>query len=124
MAMLGYATVGSNNLEKAKDFYDALLGSVGVVGQFEHPTGGRIYGRDGVFFFGVLGPYNKQLASVGNGCMFAFKFDTREEVDAFYAKALALGGTDEGPPGYRGPTYYFSYFRDLEGNKLCAYSIG
>jgi catechol 2,3-dioxygenase-like lactoylglutathione lyase family enzyme len=124
MAMLGYATVGSNNLEKAKDFYDALLGSVGVVGQFEHPTGGRIYGRDGVFFFGVLGPYNKQPASVGNGCMFAFKFDTREEVDAFYAKALALGGTDEGPPGYRGPTYYFSYFRDLEGNKLCAYSIG
>jgi len=122
--MLGYATVGSNNLEKAKDFYDALLGSVGVVGQFEHPTGGRIYGRDGVFFFGVLGPYNKQPASVGNGCMFAFKFDTREEVDAFYAKALALGGTDEGPPGYRGPTYYFSYFRDLEGNKLCAYSIG
>jgi hypothetical protein len=97
---------------------------VGVVGQFEHPTGGRIYGRDGVFFFGVLGPYNKQPASVGNGCMFAFKFDTREEVDAFYAKALALGGTDEGPPGYRGPTYYFSYFRDLEGNKLCAYSIG
>jgi catechol 2,3-dioxygenase-like lactoylglutathione lyase family enzyme len=124
MVMLGYATVGSNNLEKAKDFYDALLGSVGVVGQFEHPTGGRIYGRNGAFFFGVLGPYNKQPATVGNGCMFAFKFDTREEVDAFYAKALALGGTDEGPPGYRGPTYYFSYFRDLEGNKLCAYSIG
>jgi hypothetical protein len=56
--------------------------------------------------------------------MFAFKFDTHEEVDAFYAKALALGAADEGGPGYRGPTFYFSYFRDLEGNKLCAYFIG
>ena len=124
MAMLGYATVGSNDLETAKAFYDALLGSAGIVGQFDHPSGGRIYGRNGTFFFGVLGPYNKGPATIGNGCMFAFKFDTREEVDAFYAKALALGGADEGAPGYRGPTFYFSYFRDLEGNKLCAYCIG
>jgi catechol 2,3-dioxygenase-like lactoylglutathione lyase family enzyme len=124
MAMLGYATVGSNDLEKAKAFYDALLGSAGIVRQFDHPTGGRIYGRDRALFFGVLGPYNKEPATVGNGCMFAFKFDAREEVDAFYAKALSLGGTDEGAPGYRAPTFYFSYFRDLDGNKLCAYCIG
>lgn len=124
MATLGYATVGSNDLGKAMAFYDALLGSAGIVGLFEHPSGGRIYGRDGAFFFGVLGPYNKQPATLGNGSMFAFKFDTREEVDAFYAKALALGGADEGAPGYRGPTFYFSYFRDLDGNKLCAYFIG
>jgi catechol 2,3-dioxygenase-like lactoylglutathione lyase family enzyme len=124
MAMLAYATVGSNDLDRAKGFYDALLGSAGIVGVFDHPSGGRIYGKDGVFFFGVLGPHNKQPATVGNGSMFAFKFDNRAEVDAFYQKALALGGGDEGAPGYRGPTFYFSYFRDLEGNKLCAFSLG
>jgi catechol 2,3-dioxygenase-like lactoylglutathione lyase family enzyme len=124
MATLGYATVGSNDLDKAKRFYDTLLGSAGIVGQFDHPTGGRIYGKDGAFFFGVLGPYNKEPATIGNGCMSAFKFDTCEEVDAFHAKALALGGANEGAPGYRGPKFYFSYFRDLDGNKLCAFCVG
>jgi catechol 2,3-dioxygenase-like lactoylglutathione lyase family enzyme len=124
MATLGYATVGSNDLTRAKGFYDALLGSAGIVGQFDHPTGGRIYGRDGVFFFGVIGPFNGEAATVGNGSMFAFKFDTPAEVDAFHARAVALGGADEGAPGYRAPTFYFSYFRDLDGNKLCAFCIG
>jgi predicted lactoylglutathione lyase len=55
--------------------------------------------------------------------MFAFRFDTRPQVDAFHAKALALGGTDEGAPGERGPKMYFSYFRDLDGNKLCAFCM-
>lgn len=56
--------------------------------------------------------------------MVAFRFDTREEVDAFYAKGLALGGKDEGAPGIRGGSYYMSYFRDLDGNKLCAFHDG
>ena len=124
MATLGYATVGSNDLGKAKAFYDALLGSAGIVRQFDHPTGGRIYGKEGGMCFGVLGPYNKEPATIGNGSMSAFKFDTSEDVDAFHAKALALGGTDEGAPGYRAPKFYFSYFRDLDGNKLCAYCLG
>ena len=51
------------------------------------------------------------------------RFDTLGEVDAFHAKALALGGADEGAPGYRAPTFYFSYFRDLDGDKLCAYCM-
>lgn len=123
MATLGYATLGSNRLDEAKAFYDALLGSAGIVRQFDHPTGGRIYGKGGQFFFGVIGPYDKQLATVGNGSMVSFRFDTPAEVDAFHAKALALGGADEGAPGYRAPTFYFSYFRDLEGHKLCAYCI-
>ena len=124
MASLAYCTVGSNRLSEAKAFYAALLGSAGMTSLFEHPTGGRVYGKDGALVFGVLGPFNKQPATAGNGSMSAFKFDTRQDVDAFHAKALALGGTDEGAPGERGPGFYFSYFRDLDGNKLCAFCIG
>jgi len=124
MVALSYATVGSNDLERAKAFYDALLGSVGITPLFEHPSGGRIYGTDGSLFFGVLGPYDGRPATAGNGSMQAFRFETRGEVDAFHAKALALGGADEGAPGERVPKFYFSYFRDLDGNKLCAFSLG
>jgi catechol 2,3-dioxygenase-like lactoylglutathione lyase family enzyme len=120
---VSYATVGSNQLESAKRFYDELLGVAGITTAFEHPSGGRVYGRDGRFCFCVLGPLNGEPATVGNGVMIAFSFDSRAEVDAFYAKALALGGADEGAPGLRAPTYYFSYFRDLDGNKLCAFHI-
>jgi catechol 2,3-dioxygenase-like lactoylglutathione lyase family enzyme len=97
MATLGYCTVGSNSLEKAKIFYDALLGVAGMTSLFEHPSGGRVYGQDGNACFVVLGPYNGKAASVG---------------------------TDEGAPGARRPDMHFSYFRDLDGNKLCAYCIG
>lgn len=124
MGTLTYGTVGSNRLTEAKKFYDALLGSIGLASVFEHPTGGRIYGRDGKLVFGVLGPADGKPATVGNGTMLAFSFDTRAEVDAFHAKAMALGGKDEGAPGERGPGFYFSYFRDLDGNKLCAYRLG
>ena len=120
MIRLGHATLGSNDLPKAKAFYDALLGSAGVAALFEHRSGGRVYAKDGDIFFVLLGPYDQQPATVGNGSMSCFYFDSPGEVDAFYAKAMELGAADEGPPGYRGPTYYMSYFRDLDGNKLCA----
>ncbi len=124
MIHLGHSTVGSNDLERAKTFYDALLGSAGVTPMFEHPSGGRAYGRDGNIFFVVLGPYDGKPATAGNGVMCGFSFDTRDEVDAFHAAALQLGGTDDGAPGERAPSYYMSYFRDLDGNKLCAFKIG
>jgi predicted lactoylglutathione lyase len=124
MIALGHGTVGSNDLEKAKAFYDALLGSAGVTPLFEHPSGGRAYGNNGNLFFVVLGPYDGKPATVGNGSMHGFRFDTREEVDAFHATALALGGTDAGAPGERAPKFYMSYFRDLDGNKLCAFNLG
>lgn len=124
MAALGHAVVGSNDLVKAKAFYDALLGSAGITPLFEHPSGGRAYAKDGKIFLVVLAPYDRKPATPGNGSMHTFSFDTREEVDAFYAKALALGGTDEGAPGERAPKYYMSYFRDLDGNKLCAFKLG
>ena len=124
MGKLGYCTVGSNQLEKAKAFYDELLGSIGMRGVFEHPSGGRVYGGEGTSNFAVLGTFDGKPATAGNGSMFAFSFDSPKEVDTFHAKALVLGGTDEGAPGERAPKMYFSYFRDLDGNKLCAFCMG
>jgi catechol 2,3-dioxygenase-like lactoylglutathione lyase family enzyme len=120
---LGYGSFGSNDLERAKAFYDELFGSVGVTRLFEHQSSGRVYGKDAKIFFVVLGPFDGRPASVGNGSMHGFCFETREEVSAFHAKALDLGGADEGAPGERAPKFYMSYFRDLDGNKLCAFKI-
>jgi catechol 2,3-dioxygenase-like lactoylglutathione lyase family enzyme len=124
MAQVGYITFGSNRLEEAKAFYDALLGSIGMKSIFEHPSGGRLYRGKGTGMLGVLGPYDGNAATVGNGAMAGINFDTREEVAAFHAKALELGAANEGDPGERSPGAYFAYFRDLDGNKLCAYKFG
>jgi catechol 2,3-dioxygenase-like lactoylglutathione lyase family enzyme len=121
MGAVTYCTVGSNRLDEAKRFYDALLAIAGLEPLFDHPSGGRVYGRDGAFNFAVLGPFDGGAASVGNGSMVAFGCESRGEVDALHAKALALGGVAEGGPDERGPGWYFAYFRDLDGNKLCAY---
>lgn len=123
MGALTYCTVGSNRLDQAKVFYDALLTSAGMAPIFEHPSGGRVYGQGGTPNFAVLGPFDGQAATVGNGSMFAFSFDTRGEVDGFHTKALELGASCEGAPGVRGGGLYLSYFRDLDGNKLCAFSM-
>jgi catechol 2,3-dioxygenase-like lactoylglutathione lyase family enzyme len=125
--MLGYALVGSNRLEEAKAFYDALLGEVGIPPLFEHGSGGRVYGAPGGPMFGVVAPYDGGAASVGNGTMIGFMLKSHDEIDRFHAKALALGGTDEGAPGPRGPAEakaYMAYVRDLDGNKIAAFKIG
>ncbi|HEV2746875.1 MAG TPA: VOC family protein [Allosphingosinicella sp.] len=128
--MIGYATVGTNDIEKARAFYDALFGSIGATRIMEFPQNGfTMYGtsfaRPAV---AVTRPYNQQAATPGNGAMVAIVMDSRDKVDAFYAKALELGGTDEGPPGLRGPegdrAFYGAYFRDLDGNKFCAFRVG
>lgn len=124
MATLGYVTVGTNRMDEARTFYDQLLGSAGIRPLWEHPSGGRVYGTDAGYFFVLVGPYDGRPATVGNGSMFALRFESRAEVDAFHAKALALGASDEGAPGERAPAFYMSYLRDLDGNKLCAYSLG
>jgi hypothetical protein len=98
------------------------LASAGLTRLFEHPSGGRIYGKDGKVVFGVVGPFNRQPATVGNGSMIAFHFEKPDEVVAFHKKALELGAQDEGAPGFRhGSLFFMSYFRDLDGNKLCGY---
>jgi catechol 2,3-dioxygenase-like lactoylglutathione lyase family enzyme len=125
--MLNYCTVGSNRLDEAKAFYDELLGLIGMTPFLEHQTGGRIYASPDRRLFGVLGPFDGKPATPGNGSMFGFMLDGREQVSAFHAKALELGGTCAGEPGLRGPAEngsFAAYFRDLDGNKLCAISFG
>ena len=123
--MIAYATVGSNRIEEARQFYDGLMDIVGMQKAFEHPSGGRIYGGGNGSMFGVLQPYDGKGATSGNGTMVGFSLENREKVDAFHAKALASGGTSEGEPGLRAgsDTAYFAYVRDLDGNKLCAYTF-
>jgi catechol 2,3-dioxygenase-like lactoylglutathione lyase family enzyme len=123
--MIGYATVGTNDLDRARGFFDALFGTVGARRILEFPQNGfTLYGtslsRPGV---AVTRPYDGGPATVGNGTMVALVMDSRAKVDAFHAKALELGGADEGAPGLRGPdgenAFYGAYFRDLDGNKFC-----
>ena len=123
MPSLSYHTVGSNNLEQAKAFYDELLGSINWKGTYDHPSGGRMY-TDGNTLFAVLGPYDGNPSTVGNGSMCGFKFDTIEEVIEFHAKAMRLGATNEGDVSEHLPGGYFGYFRDLDGNKFCVYKFG
>lgn len=122
--MLSYATIGSNDLDKAVPFWTELLATQGVVKLFDHPRGGVMFGKDGKFVLAVLTPFDRGEAKAGNGTMLAFDMDDRAGVDAFHAKAIALGATDEGAPGERGPGFYFAYFRDLEGHKFAACKLG
>lgn len=115
-----YASVGSNDLELSLKFYGELLGSLGMKRLAANPTGGAFFGHPDTGVFAVVTPFDEQPATVGNGAMTGFALPSNDAVDRLYKDALALGATDEGLPGYRGSAY-FAYFRDPEGNKLCAY---
>ena len=125
--MIGYVTLGCDDLDSARAYYDALLGTIGAkrLMQFgDEDSGFTMYGTSMSQPAIVLTkPYDKQGADCGNGNMIAIVMDEKAKVDAFHAKAIELGGTDEGAPGYRGDPsfgYYFAYFRDPEGHKLAA----
>ena len=120
MSVTGYFTVGTNDVAKALAFYDALLSSAGWEAFFDSPRGGRIY-RSGGSMFGVLRPFDGEDATIGNGTMCGFAFDTAEQAAAFHTKALELGATNEGDFSDRGNGASFGYCRDLDGNKLCMY---
>ena len=127
--MIGYTLVGSNDLDKAKAFYDGVFGAVGVGRLMEFPNGACCWGADwSKPMFGVGKPYDGQAATFGNGTMIALVMDERSKVDTVYAKAMALGAQCEGGPGLRGDegeqAFYAAYFRDLDGNKLCAFRVG
>lgn len=123
--MLGYCTLGTNDLTNATAFYDELLVLFGARRVLELERG-VIYG-DHALALGLLKPADGKQASVGNGVMVALLASSRQHVDEVYFKALSLGGTSEGEPGVRGPDpdgFYGAYFRDREGNKLCVYRFG
>jgi predicted lactoylglutathione lyase len=116
--MIGYVTLGANDVSAAAKFYDELLALIGA---------GRIYegenfvawatGRDAPGL-SVITPYDGNPATVGNGTMIALIVDSPEKVHEVHAKALELGGANEGDAGPRQDGFYAGYFRDLDGNKL------
>lgn len=120
--MIGYVTVGTNNFEKAVAFYDALFAVMGIE-RLWHFGESAAWGpsREEASLMLTV-PNNKEPASVGNGMMVALRSKDQTMVKAVHAKALELGGADEGAPGPRGEHgFYGGYFRDLDGNKLNAY---
>lgn len=121
-ALLYYLTLGSNDLARARAFYDPVMATLGVV--LVKEDGGEIAYRraDGQGpHLWLLTPYDRQPATRGNGTMLALTAATRAEVRAFHAAALAHGGSDEGGPALRYSEHFYScYVRDPDGNKLSA----
>jgi predicted lactoylglutathione lyase len=123
--MIGYVTLGTNDLDRAGAFYDALLGELGAT---------RLMTNERMIIWGVAPdqpmvsvciPYDEQTATTGNGVMVALNGGSKEKIDALHAKALELGASDEGEPGPRGDgSFYGGYFRDLDGNKFVAFLMG
>lgn len=116
--MIGYTTLGTNDLERAAKFYDALFTEIGAKRFMESERFVAWGVSPTAPGFGVTKPFDGKAATVGNGVMVALVLDSSEKVDRFYAKAIELGASDEGKPGPRGNGFYAAYFRDLDGNKL------
>ena len=127
--MIGYVTLGTNDLPGNAPFYDALAKEMGVGRMMDFDTfiaWGQWGGGAGV---ALTKPFDGNTASVGNGTMVALEAKDREQVQRLYEIALANGGSDEGAPGPRGEpdvqgnTFYAAYFRDCDGNKLNAFCM-
>ena len=122
--MIGYVTVGTNDLPRAAKFYDAIAAEMDAPRMMEFETfiaWGKIGGPAGI---AITKPFDGNVASVGNGVMVAFEAKDKDQVQRLYSIALANGGVCEGPPGPRGEGFYASYFRDPDGNKLNAFVMG
>lgn len=122
--MIGYVTLGTNKYDEAAAFYDALLAEIGASRMMESDTFIAWTVNPGAPALSIIKPADGNPATVGNGVMVAIPMDSTDKVDAFHARALELGGTDEGVPGPRGDGgFYAGYFRDLDGNKLNAFCM-
>jgi hypothetical protein len=116
--MIGYTTVGSNNLEHSATFYDGILKLVGASRVMEGDDFIAWGNSTDGAMFSIHLPANGESASIGNGVMIALKAKDQTQVEKIYTKALELGASDEGKPGFRMEGFYAAYFRDLDGNKL------
>ncbi len=121
--MIGYTTIGTNDLEKAAAFYDALFADLNL--KRIEPNDRLVLwsAKPGIAMFGVIKPYDGKVATGGHGTMIALNVEDADTVAKLHAKALELGGSDEGAPGPRG-TMNFGYFRDLDGNKIAFSAAG
>ena len=124
--MIGYVMVGTNNLDKAIIFYDEVLKIINLTRKDtdEVCAGYTQNNGDGSIEFYVTKPANKKTATFGNGTQVSFLVSSREIVDKFHEIALKAGGTSEGSGGERpkGSGVYYSYIRDLDGNKICTFT--
>ena len=118
--------VGTNDLKLSEEFYDKLLETVGLkkiyiddfcIGYSQQKDSNEVE-------FYITKPVNKEKATTGNGSQISFITNSRSTVDKFHETALKLGGTSEGSGGERpeGSGVYYSYIRDLDGNKICAFT--
>lgn len=121
--MIGYVTLGTNNFDAAAKFYDELLATIGAARAMEGETFIAWSTGPSSPAISIIRPYDGKKATVGNGVMVAIAVDGPEKVHALHAKAMELGGADEGAPGPRFGNFYAGYFRDLDGNKLNAFCI-
>ena len=121
--MIGYVTLGTNDIARAAAFYDAIAAELGAARTMDF--GSFIaWGKDGAPGVALTRPFDGQAATVGNGVMVALAAQDKDQVGRLHAIALAHGGTCEGPPGPRGEGFYAGYFRDPDGNKLNAFVMG
>ena len=120
--MIGFVMVGTNNLDKAINFYDTLLNTIELqrVVTNEKYAGYASKNKPDEVEFYVTNPVNKDKATFGNGTQISFLVKSKDLVNNFYNTGLKLGGKDEGVPSIRSGDYY-CYFRDLDGNKVCAF---
>ena len=123
--MIGYVTLWTNDLAKAVTFYDQLFATIGADRMLENDTFVAWTTSPNKPGLSVTKPFNGESATAGNGTMVAIHLDSQEKVDNFYQKAIELGATDEGKPGFRGEnnSFYAGYFRDLDNNKLNAFYL-
>lgn len=122
MSIFTHVVLGTNDIGKARTFYDAALAPLGIKRVMEFGDNASLWGKDAPEFM-VTKPANGDAACHANGGTIGFAAPTRDAVHAFHAAGLANGGKCEGPPGPRNftPTAYAAYMRDPDGNKICAY---
>lgn len=123
--MIGYITLGSNDLKTAGTFYDQVLAEIGASRLMEQDTKFIGYGTSPAApMLGIFAPFNGEPAAPGNGITVALTAESQAKVDAVHKKALELGAEDEGAPGTRDDeNFYGAYFRDMDGNKICIFHM-
>lgn len=124
--MIGYVMVGTNDLARATEYYDAVMAPLGLVnvgGDSQFVAYAPTDDREKIEFY-VTQPFNGEPATVGNGTMISLLVDSRAAVDEYHCIALENGGVCEGKPGPRpaDADVYYAYARDLDGNKICVYT--
>ncbi len=121
--MIGYVTLGTNDIARAARFYDDLLSLLGAKRAMETEKFIAWSNGQGAML-AVIKPHDGKAATVGNGVMVSLAAGSTAAVDRIYKRAIELGAKDEGPSGPRGGGFYGGYFRDMDGNKLCAFHMG